>query len=183
MIRELLLALCLGMMCSCVSVKLEPKKYICSNKDMKVVSVNYGGIWGPICTYAADGVHACREVRCPKTDEKTSVTTFQLCGQQEVVPTSDQWRSFWGELEELKVSQWRPSSEAKDIGVIVYDGTHWGARYQTLKGSRESGGDNAYPSASDPNRITLDSLAFDRLLEAYAALFPTSMDVFVKKHR
>lgn len=175
-------ALCAVMICSCASAKLEPKKYICSNKSMKVVSVNYGGIWGPLCVYTADGIHACREVHWPKTDKKKSVTTFPLCGQQEVTPTADQWRSFWGKLEALKVSQWRPAYKAKDIGVTVYDGTQWSARYQTFKGSRETGGDNAYPLTSDPNRITMDSVAFDRLLEAYAALFPTSMDAFVQKY-
>lgn len=183
MIRELMLALCAGMICSCASAKLEPKKYICSNKNMKVVSVNYGGIWGPLCVYTADGIHACREVCRPKTDKKKSVITFPVSGQQEVTPTPGQWRSFWEKLEGLKVSRWRPAYRAKDIGVTVYDGLQWGASYSTWKGSRETDGDNAYPSISDPNRITLDKLAFDRLLDAYAALFPTSMDDFAKEHQ
>ena len=177
-----MLALCVGMLCSCASAQLESKKYICSDKDMKVVSVYYGGVWGPNCAYTADGIHACREVHLPKTDKKKSVTTFPVSGQQEVTPTSDQWRSFWGKLEALKVSKWRPAYQAKDIGVTVYDGTQWWAKYQTFVGSRETGGDNAYPSTSDPGRITLDSAAFDRLLEAYAALFPTSMNAFVEKY-
>lgn len=170
MIRKLMLALCVGMLCSCASAKLEPKKYICTDKSMTVVSVNYGGLWGPLCAYSADGIHACREVHWPKTDKKKSVVTFPLTGQQEVTPTSDQWRSFWEKVERLKVSKWRPAYRAKDIGVTVYEGLQWGTKYSTWKGSRETKGDNAYPSTTNPDRMTLDQDAFDRLLEAYTII-------------
>jgi hypothetical protein len=150
---------------------------------MKVVSVNYGSSWGPLYGYKADGIHACREVYRPKTDRKTSSTSFPLYGQQEVAPTPDQWRVFWEKLERLKISRWRSTYRAKDIGVTVYDGLQWSTLYQTLKTSRETEGDNAYPSKSDPDRVTLDQTAFDGLLAAYASLFPTSMHAFEKEHQ
>lgn len=179
-----MLALCAGILCSCAAAaKLEPKKYDCGGDGMRVVSVDYGGIWGPLCVYKADGIHACREVYRLRTDKKTSVTTFHICGQQEMTPKPDQWRIFWAQLEALKVSRWRSAYRAKDIGATICDGLQWSAKYTTLRGSRESGGDNAFPSTSDPGRITLDQAAFDRLVNAYAALFPTSMDAFVKAHR
>jgi hypothetical protein len=96
-----------------------------------------------------------------EADNKTLVWEFQRGGDAEkhaIVPTREDWSSFWQVLNQLDIWSWDARYETK--GVL--DGTHWRLAAQCAGRTVESSGSNGYPAGQGPDPSEL----FMKLCEA-----------------
>ena len=82
------------------------------------------------------------------------------------VPTEDQWREFWQEMEQLQIWKWKNSYSPSDIGAEVFEGGGWHLLMAYHGRSIDTSGDNAGPMPNSPKKTAIGDDGLDRRLES-----------------
>lgn len=110
------------------------------------------GAWGGGCSIECKG-QALILKRIPSVSNEDTLT-FQFR------PSQSKWDAFWHQMTSLQLFQWRNEYAPADIGLIVDDGSRWHLQISQAGQSMSSGGDNAYPSATNVKKTSMNN---DRL--------------------
>ena len=170
MYRSVLSLIAAVVITACATPPEKPVIYRPATKEGRVLDFRVGGApWNDTVRYVVDGAEAWKEIGKPR-GLRGGGYDHPIRQQVRAVPSSQQWQTFWKEVDQLGIHRWKREYTQKSIDVAIYDGTRWRLTVTTHAAVLTSKGDNVYPQVGRPDVTTTDDAAFKRLENAFEAL-------------